>query len=133
MSWQCCKNRLHFYFCFDTLISIFNYHLPTNFFNISLFFFFFLTSPYSLLFLQFIILYFYLYFISSTCLLTESYLISNFKMQVLSHYLWSVITWATLVDYCIWYHILFLDTISWVSHHVSYSGLIIVFDIIFCF
>ena len=52
-------------FFLGTRISIFNHPLPTNCFLITHFFF---TSTHSLFVLQFIFLYFYLDFISSTCL-----------------------------------------------------------------
>ena len=52
-------------FFLGTRNSIFNHPLPTNCFLITHFFF---TSTHSLFVLQFIFLYFYLHFISSTCL-----------------------------------------------------------------
>ena len=56
------------------------------FFNNLLFF----TSTHSLLLLQFIFIYFYLDFISSTCLPS----LSLVSFQISKSYLWSIITWA---------------------------------------
>ena len=58
---------------------------------------FFFTSTHSLLLLQFIFLYFYLDFISSTCLPPLSLISFQIsKKLVLSPYLWSIIIWAPL-------------------------------------